>query len=109
MRIAMVGGIERTEAQMIELGRRAGHDIELHSGHMAGGGSKSLARLIERADAVLILTDVNSHGAVHLARKLARKRGLLTWMVRRCGAARFDEILQEIVSAQGAFVQRRVA
>ena len=103
MRIGFIGGLDRNEAPLSRVAEAAGHELEFHTGHVGGNGSKTIERLIDRVDALVILTDVNSHGAVQLARKVARKKHRLTWLIRRCGVTRFEELLSELVSAQSSF------
>ena len=70
MRIALIGGLDRSEQEMGAIAARAGHVVELHAGHMGGRGSETLKSAIDRADFVVIVTELNSHGAVQLTRKL---------------------------------------
>jgi len=102
MHIGLIGGVERSEADFVRLGERAGHVVEFHSGHMAGRGSTTLESLIDRAQLVVIVTDVNSHGAVLLARRLANKRGVRSILLRRCGVARFAALLAELPADDAA-------
>ena len=98
MRIAWVGGVERNEGDLVELAAKAGHELDFHGGHMGGRGTVELRRVVERADLVVILTDVNSHGAVQIARKLCRQIGRPLMLTRRCGASRFQRFLDELAS-----------
>ena len=45
---------------------------------------------------MIILTDVNSHGAVLLAKKLVARVGCGSLVVRRCGRARFQALLDAL-------------
>ncbi len=92
MRITFIGGLDRNEQDLITIAARSGHVVELHKGHMAGRGSEKLAAAIARADFVVLVTDVNSHGAVQLARRLCQRAGISPLILRRCGAARFAQI-----------------
>jgi hypothetical protein len=93
MRIAIVGGIERNESEYLAEAARLGVKLTFHSGHMAGRGSASLVDMVTRADLVIVLTDVNSHGAVISARRTARRRGVPVELFRRFSAARLSEVL----------------
>ena len=92
MRIAVIGGLDRAEADLQTIASRAGHVVELHTGHMNGRGAETLKSAITRADFVILVTDVNSHGAVQLARRLCQRAGRSPLIVRKCGAARFAQI-----------------
>jgi hypothetical protein len=96
MRITLIGGIERNESQLINIAAEAGHSLEFHPGHIGGRGSDEIRRAIERADFVIILTDVNSHGAVLLAKKVCRQVGRGALVLRRCGPSRFRQLLDAV-------------
>jgi hypothetical protein len=96
MRIGMIGGLDRNESLYRRLADEAGHDIDFHTGHVGSRGNASLEALIDRVDLVVVVTDLNSHGAVLLARRLVRKRGVALHLVRRCGVSRFVELLQSL-------------
>lgn len=93
MRIGWIGGRERNETQLERIAERSGHTLEFHSGHVGGRGAGDLRALVERSDFVVIVTDVNSHGAVLLAKKLAQRAGRASLVIRRCGTARFQALL----------------
>ncbi|MGZ3437881.1 MAG: DUF2325 domain-containing protein [Polyangia bacterium] len=100
MRIGLIGGIERSEALYRRLADGAGHGLEVHSGHIGGRGITTLESLIARVDVVVVLTEINSHGAVQSARRFARRFGVRELIVRRLGVARFTELLDELTTEQ---------
>lgn len=100
MRIAWIGGLERNEGQIVSIAAEAGHQLEFHPGHVGGRGSNEIRSAIERADFVVILTDVNSHGAVLLAKKIARQLGRGTLVARRCGPSRFRQLLDAMTTRE---------
>jgi Uncharacterized protein conserved in bacteria (DUF2325) len=85
MRIGIVGGVEGAEPQLRSAAVAAGHEVEFHTGHVNSRATDRLRGLVERADLVVIVTSVNSHGAVLMARALARRSGRPTRFVRRLG------------------------
>jgi hypothetical protein len=93
MKIGVVGGVERLESQLKTVASDAGHELEFHGGHMRGQGSGRLRSLVERADLVVIQTDVNSHGAVIQARALARRAHRPVHLVRRLGPSSLRALL----------------
>jgi hypothetical protein len=105
MQIALVGGLDRSEAQYRELAERAGHSIEWHTGDLAGRGAGTLESMIERSDLVIVVTSVNSHGAVWRARKLAKLRHKRLLLLARCGVSKFSAVLSEL-STPGAAWKR---
>jgi hypothetical protein len=86
--------MERIEPLYREIAENAGHALTFHSGRMAGRGSTALAQLVRAVDLVVIVTDVNSHGATQQSRKLARKHRVPAMLLRRCSPSRFAEILK---------------
>jgi len=105
MNIALVGGLDRSEAQYRQLAERAGHCIEWHTGDLAGRGADTLDSMIERSDLVIVVTSVNSHGAVWRARKQAKLRHKQLLLLARCGVSKFGSVLSEL-STPGAAWKR---
>ena len=95
MRIGIVGGAENnsTRARYEDFARSHGGGVEFHDGHMDGRGSRQLRSMVERCDLVVIVTRINSHGAVKLARELPRKLGRDPMIVRQFGLSRFEEVM----------------
>jgi hypothetical protein len=96
MRIGIIGGAEKTQSRLRyeQVAREHGGSVEFHDGHMEGRGSESLHSLVERCDLVVIVTRVNSHNAVRLARSLVRKLGRPALIVPRFGLSRFESALR---------------
>jgi hypothetical protein len=105
MRIGWVGGVQRYEVKLGQLAAAAGHKLEYHGGDVGGRGAQALEGLVERCQIIVIVTETNSHGAVLLARKLARQRGRGTLLLRKSGIARFTQLLDAIdkATARGIF------
>lgn len=99
MRIGWVGGVQRYEVQLQRLAAAAGHGLEYHDGDVRGRGAQALEGLVERCQLIVIVTETNSHGAVLLARKLARQRGRGTLLLRKSGIAGFTRLLDAIDKA----------
>jgi hypothetical protein len=99
MKIAFIGGLDRSAALLTKLATEAGHTLLLHHGHLHGRGSEVLAQLVVQADRIVIVTDLNSHGAVQLARRVASECGRQVILLRRCGIARFKELLRSLDSS----------
>jgi hypothetical protein len=98
MRIGIVGGVEKSSRFFAQAARERGHELVAHGGDMAGRGRESLENLIDRAGLVVVLTDVNSHGAVLYARKYARQAGRRCVLLRRLGVQRFRALLERLES-----------
>jgi Uncharacterized protein conserved in bacteria (DUF2325) len=96
MHIGLVGGLERNGATYEELAAREGHTVERHRGPLGGRGSRALEALVARSDVVIVVTDMNSHGAVWRVRRLTRS-GAPPWLLMsRCGVSRFVEVLKQL-------------
>ena len=98
MRIGLIGGVERSEATYRDIAERAGHRLYFHSGHVGGRGSDTLAALARSVDLLIVVTDVNSHGAVQLARRAAREHNVPLALYRRCSPARLAAIVAGLSS-----------
>ncbi len=104
MRVGIIGGLDRAEPHYGRLAVDLGHEALFHDGQICGRGARALEHLVDRCDAVVIVTDVNSHGAVQLARRRLRGRGGSPLLLRRCGLARFRRLLAAL--NVGALAQR---
>jgi len=88
MRIGIIGGLDRSARDLEAAAEAGGHRLETHRGVVSGSASAaSLRALVARADLVFVLTDVNSHNAVHIARRTARLHGIPLRIVRRLSAS----------------------
>lgn len=96
MKLAWIGGLSRSVESYAAIAAQLGHAIEFHDGAVGGRGADDLRRVIARAEVVVVLTDVNSHGAVSIARRCAREEGKRTLLLRRCGAARLRMLLESL-------------
>jgi hypothetical protein len=105
MRIGWVGGLTRSETQLERLAANAGHRLEFHSGHVGGRGAGDLRSLIERVDFVVIVTDINSHGAVIQAKRLAQRLGRGTLVIRSAGVTRFQALLDALATREAQFAE----
>ena len=103
MHIGLVGGLDRSEAQYRQLAEHAGHSIEWHTGDLAGRGAGTLESMIDRSDLVIVVTAVNSHGAVWRARKLAKLRNKRLLLLARCGVSKFASLLGELSTPAAAW------
>jgi hypothetical protein len=102
MRVGIVGGAEKKQARYHELAKAAGCQVEFHHGHMKGRGPDELRALVARCDIVVIITRVNSHGAVRLARQLLRKHERDALIVRRFGLRYFEDVMRQRAPAPQA-------
>jgi hypothetical protein len=96
MRIGWIGGLTRNEAQLSRMAEWAGHTLDFHSGEMSGSGADQLRRLVERADFIVLVTEINSHGAVILTKKMCHRLGRGSLVTRSCGTGRFQSLLDAL-------------
>jgi hypothetical protein len=100
MRIGIVGGLDRRARELEDIALARGHQLELHTGVIAGAASAAgLRALVARVDLVLVVTDVNSHNGVRMARRQARISGRPLRLVRRLGAAQFEALVRALEPA----------
>lgn len=96
MQIGWVGGLERSDSTLEQLAAAAGHKLEFHNGDVRGNGLSAIRGLVSRSSFVVILTTVNSHQGVQLAKRLARKNNRPYLVMKRCGQSRFRQLLTAI-------------
>ena len=108
MRIGIIGGLDRGHERYERLAASYGHELVCHEGWMTGPRAGSLEKIIEGCDVVVIVTGINSHGAVLAARKAMRRRGRLPLILRKCGISRFTQLL-EAMKAHGAHAATALA
>ncbi len=100
MRIAVIGGLDRHVQGLAQQAAEAGHVAEFHHGRVGGRQAEDLEAIVERCDMVVIVTSVNSHGAVSIAKKAARRTGRSALIARTCGPSRFGQLLTAIARGQ---------
>ncbi len=99
MRIAMIGGVERNERALEQIAAAMGHELTYHGGHMKGRGTEEMGALVRRCDLLIVSTDVNSHTAVMVARKVARAEGKEVLLTRSGSPSKFRELLRTLAKA----------
>lgn len=96
MRIGWIGGLDRNAPQLEVLAKREGHSLDFHTGAVQGRGANEIRSLVHRADLVVIVTGVNSHGAMHLAKRECQREGRKYLVLKHCGTSRFRELLADL-------------
>ena len=97
MRIGIVGGLDRKARELEGIALARGHQLELHTGVIGGSASAAgLRAMVARADLVIVVTDVNSHNGVRMARRQARISGRPIRLLRRLGAAQFEALVRTL-------------
>ncbi len=96
MRIGWVGGLDRSRARFSEVAEAAGHTLEMHEGHVGGRGTQALEGVVARCDILVIVTDLNSHGAVLNAKKMARRAGRRALIVRKGSVTSLERVLASL-------------
>jgi hypothetical protein len=102
MRVAVIGGLERHEAA---IGRRAGelgHTVEFHRGWVGGRRAEELEAIVSRSEIVIIVTQVNSHGAMYMAKRVADRHARRALVARRCTPSSFGDLLESVAGAPNA-------
>jgi len=95
VRIGIVGGLDRQARELEGMALARGHHLELHTGVVAGSASAAgLRALVVRSDLVIVVTDVNSHNGVRMARRQARLANRPLRLLRRMNVSQFAALLQ---------------
>jgi hypothetical protein len=93
MRIAVIGGREKNETELTRIALAAGYELEVHDGHVAGRGADTIRVAVSRADIAVIVSDINSHGAVFIAKRAARQFKKPTLVLRKFSSARLRGLI----------------
>jgi len=96
VRILIVGGLERHEAELTRRAARAGHTMEFHRGHPSGTKTGDLDAIVGRADVVIIAIAVNSHHAVIAAREAAKKQGKPIVFLRNSSPSKAETVFARL-------------
>ncbi len=108
MRIAVIGGLERHESEIQRRADALGHHVEFHRGRVGGRHTEELEAIVQRCALSIIVTQVNSHGAMYIAKKAAARAARPALMTRTCGPSRFSAIVESL-SAHGPGPQAAAA
>jgi len=101
MRIAVIGGREKSDEPLLRMAARYGAEIEFHPGDLHGG-TADLKAAVARSTFVVIVTEINSHGAVIAAKRAARHFQTPTLVMRKLSIARLRGLLDALAKHQGA-------
>jgi hypothetical protein len=94
MHIAIIGGLDRNARDLAAVAEARGHTLDTHTGVIGGAAAAaSLRALVARADLIFLVTDLNSHNAVHIARRTARVHHVPVRIVRRLGPTHLTSYL----------------
>jgi hypothetical protein len=96
--VAIIGGLERHEPEIERRASQMGHTVEFHRGRVGGRRSEELVAVVSRSDAVIIVTQVNSHGAMHLAKRVAVRNARPALITRTCSPSSFPAIVGSLES-----------
>jgi hypothetical protein len=96
MRIGWVGGLDRSRALLSQVAERAGHTFEMHEGHVGGRGSRELEGIVARCDLLVIVMELNSHGGVMHAKRMARRTGCKSLIVRKGSVTTLQRVIASL-------------
>lgn len=100
MRIGIVGGLDRKARELEGIAHAWGHELELHSGVIAGAASAAgLRALVGRVDLIIVVTEVNSHNGVRMARRHAQLAHRPLQLLRRMGVSQFEALVRALPGA----------
>jgi hypothetical protein len=100
MRIGIVGGLDRIARDLQSVARAGGHELETHTGVVGGkAAATSLRALVAWSDLVFVLTEINSHNGVKIAREAARAHHRPLRILRRLGAKHLSAYLDGLTPA----------
>jgi len=94
--------MDRSAPQVKRLAADHGVEVDLHTGVTAGRGSPELESLVRRCDLIVVVTSLNSHAGVRLARQLARRYGRPLVLESHFGTTRFEKLLGSLAAPRAA-------
>jgi hypothetical protein len=103
MRIAIIGGLERHESEIERRASAFGHSVEFHRGRVGGRHTAELEAIVQRCELAVVITRVNSHGAMYIAKKAAARYGRASLITRTCGPSQFSAIVDSLAAAPPAY------
>jgi hypothetical protein len=98
MQVAIVGGLERHEPEIERRASALGHTVEFHRGRVGGRHSDELESMVQRCDVTVIVVQVNSHGAMYIAKKVAARHGHPALLSRTGSPSSISAILESLGS-----------
>ena len=96
MRIAVVGGLERHEPVIVRRAQELGHEVEFHRGHVGGRHAGELEAIVQRCDVAIVVTQVNSHGAMYIAKKVAARHARPAIMTRTGSPSSLGALMESL-------------
>jgi Uncharacterized protein conserved in bacteria (DUF2325) len=97
MRIAVIGGRERSDEQLARIAARSGYELEFHPGDLHGG-VQELKSAVARSTLVVVVTEINSHGAVSVAKRAARQFERPLLVMRKLTVARMKLLIAALAA-----------
>jgi hypothetical protein len=65
----------------------------MHEGHVGGRGSRELEGVVARCDVLIIVMELNSHGGVMHAKRMARRLGCKSLIVRKGSVTTLQRVI----------------
>jgi len=95
MRVAVIGGLDRLEPEYRKTIHDLGADFIFHNGNCANG-QHVLKNVVCKANIILFITSINSHGALKIVKATCKKTGKHFNVVRHPSAGSVYKTLVEI-------------
>lgn len=95
MKIAILGGTEKTLPEYRCMVQELGGECLYHDG-CTGNGVDRLRRILGRADVVVCITSINSHGAMKMAKSFCKRKGKRFLVTRETGTCSLREMLLQL-------------
>ncbi len=102
MHIAVIGGLERHEPEIARRAGALGHSVAFHRGRVGGRHAGELESIVQRCDVSIIVTQVNSHGAMYIAKRVAARFGRPVLITRTGSPSGFSMLLEGFSSDAAA-------
>jgi hypothetical protein len=96
MHIAIIGGRDKTQVDLTQIAKAAGYELEFHDGHANGRGAHIIRNIVSRAELVVIVTEINSHSGVFIAKREAQRFKKPTMVTRNFSCARLRGLIDAL-------------
>ncbi|KIX12822.1 DUF2325 domain-containing protein [Dethiosulfatarculus sandiegensis] len=91
--IALIGGLDRLEPTYRQMVDEMGGTLLFHTGRMKGGSGR-MRLTVNKADLVVFITSINSHGALATVKSECKRAGKRFCALKQTGAKSFARAVQ---------------
>jgi hypothetical protein len=95
--IALIGGLDRLEPTYRQMVDEMGGTLLFHTGRMKGGSGR-MRLTVNKADLVVFITSINSHGALATVKSECKRAKKRFCALKQTGAKSFARAVQDLAA-----------